>query len=146
MAQLPLQLIPQLPPAQLQPLRPPRDPLRLTQVDLLPLPFQPINYRSPQIINTEDQFNRMTTLGNSKHINTSGLIALDNVQRSFENMKLQTLLSTGRINYNKYLKEWSKNAANHQFNKYGMEKEPVQIDEPFKRYREPLNYSLETNN
>lgn len=81
---------------------------------------------------------KATALGNAKHIDVPYFTTADNIDRLFENNKLQSELNTGSSMYNERMRQWHQIKTDVRYNKYGYRRDPVQIDKPFKNW--PANF------
>lgn len=78
--------------------------------------------------------NKLTGLAGAKNIDPVALSAVDNINRSFENNKLNATLRNGRFNYNRQINAANMNRRIYQKNKVGVDKQPKKISPPFRGY------------
>lgn len=113
---------------------PPTDrrlPLFKTQKDFLPLNL----FQDPQELNKQlkDQFQQknFSEYAKAKHIDVPYLIGTDNINRLYNNNKLQSELRNGTLNNKDRIKQWHKDKRLALLNKYNTYKEPIKIKHPF---------------
>ena len=84
-------------------------------------------------LNERLQQKKFSEYAKAKNIDVPYLIGVDNVNRQYNNNKLQAELRNGTANNKDRINQWHRDKTLYKLDKYGLYKQPIQIKHPFNK-------------
>ena len=116
-----------------EPLNNGRSPIFPTDEDFLPpnILTDPGNLNKQ--LNERLQQKKFSEYAKAGNIDVPYLIGVDNVNRLYNNNKMQAELRNGTANNKDRIKQWHRDKTLYKLDKYGLYKQPIQIKHPFNK-------------